>query len=258
MSSPPDGSAKRKSASGRRRLKKSLIRATICLGVLYFVIAYLFLPLEWRSYEKRHPALDDAPRIARTSSGIPGDPVNIGLVATEDEIHQALLAAMWFPADRVTLASSIRIAGSTVFHRPYEDAPVSSLYLWGRKQDIAFEKPVGDDARRRHHVRFWRSDQRDDDGKPLWLGAAAFDTRVGLSHTTGQITHHISPDVDAERDQLLADLKEAGAVLDVQWIEGFDNREGRNGGGDHYQTDGKLAVVVVGSPAISAGPGSDR
>ena len=33
-------------------------------------------------------------------------------------------------------------------------------------------------------------------------GGATFDERVGLSHTTGQITHHIAPDVDTERDHL--------------------------------------------------------
>ena len=218
-------------------------------AVLYLLSAYFLVPVGWRRYEKRHPALDDAPRIAHTANGIPGDPVNIGLVATEEEIHRAMLAAKWFPADPITLRSSMRIAGSTVFHRSYEDAPVSSLYLWGRKQDLAFEQPVGNDARRRHHVRFWRSDKVDDDGKPLWLGAATFDTKVGLSHTTGQITHHISADVDAERDKIVSDLKQAGASLGVRWIAGFDNLAGKNGGGDPYQTDGRLAVVMVGPVA---------
>src|SRR6185369_16696846 len=195
------------------------------------------------------PALDDAPRIAHTTTGIPGDPINIGLVATEEEIHKAFLAAGWFPADPITLESSIRIAGSTVLHRSYDDAPVSSLFLWGHKQDAAFEQPVGDDARRRHHVRFWRSDSRDGHGRPLWLGAATFDTRVGFSHTTGEITHHISANVDGERDKILADLTRAAAVHDVEWIDGFHmERHGKNGGGDPYETDGRLAVVTLAVP----------
>lgn len=221
-----------------------------CLGaMLYLVVAYLMLPLAWRRYEKRHPALENAPRITHTTTGIPGDPLNLGLVATEEQIHRGMLAAKWYPADPITLASSIRIAGSTVFHRPYDDAPVSSLYLWGRKQDLAFEQPVGDDARRRHHVRFWRSDQLDNAGRPLWLGAATFDTKVGFSHTTGEITHHIGPDVDADRDKIMADLKQAGALADEYWIDDFQQPPtGKNGGGDHWQTDGRLAVGVLQLP----------
>lgn len=223
-------------------------------AVVYLVCAYVIVPLVWRRYEKRHPALDGAPRIAHTATGIPGDPLNVGLVGTEEQIHRALLAAKWFPADPITLESSMRIAGSTVFHRPYEDAPVSSLYLWGRKQDLAFEQPVGEDARRRHHVRFWRSEKLDTNGRPLWLGAVTFDTRVGLSHTTGEITHHISPDVDAERDKLMADLKQADALVDVDWVDGFHvTLTGKNGGGDPYQTDGRLAVGILKSPATATG-----
>jgi hypothetical protein len=228
------------------------------LFVLYFALAYLLVPAGWRRYERRHPALDDAPPTAHTANGIPADPLNVGLVATEDEIHLALLAARWFPADPITLRSSVRIAGSTVLHRSYEDAPVSSLYLWGRKQDLAFEQPVGHDARRRHHVRFWCSEKVDEAGKPLWLGAATFDTRVGFSHTTGQITHHISPDVDAERDKIVADLRAAGAVQAVESIDHFSNRVGKNGGGDPYRSDGRLALVWIVAPAAPVPASTDR
>ena len=98
--------------------------------------AYLLLPLFWRRYEHRHPALDGTSWITRTGNDIPGDPMNIALVGSEKDIQWAMLSAKWFPADRITLASSLRIAAGTVFHRPYDDAPVSSLYFFGRKQDL--------------------------------------------------------------------------------------------------------------------------
>src|SRR6185295_12830123 len=107
----------------RSRLRR-LAGAAFAGLALYFVVAYVVLPVAWRSFEKRHPALNDAPRVTHTASGIPGDPINVGLVATEEEIHRGLLAAGWHPADPITLKSSIRIAGSTVFHREYDDAPV--------------------------------------------------------------------------------------------------------------------------------------
>jgi hypothetical protein len=102
-------------------------------------------------------------------------------------------------------------------------------------------------------VRYWRSGKLDDEGRPLWLGAATFDTKVGFSHTTGEITHHISPDVDAERDKIMADLKRVGALADLSWIDGFQKAlSGKNGGGDPYETDGRLAVGVLRSPTVRA------
>ncbi len=69
---------------------------------------------------------------------------------------------------------------------------------------------------------------------------------MGLSHTTGQVTHHIAPDVDAERDRLVGELQQAGMVQAVQWLDGFHTeREGRNGGGDPWHTDGRLAIVTL-------------
>jgi len=89
-----------------------------------------------------------------------------------------------------------------VFKRPDPDAPVSNLYLFGRKEDLAFEQEVDDNPRHRHHVRFGQTDKVDPDGRPVWVGSAVFDKRVGLSRTTGQITHVTAANVDAERDYL--------------------------------------------------------
>jgi hypothetical protein len=70
-----------------------------------------------------------------------------------------------------------------------------------------------------------------------------------LSYTTGEVTHHIGPDVDAERDLIVRGLTTAGWVASVQWIDGFHHElEGRNGGGDLWRTDGRLAVVRLAVP----------
>jgi hypothetical protein len=229
--------------------RSKLIRLGVWLPAVlavYAISAYLIIPALWRVEVVRHPALQGAPRITHTAAGIHGDPLNIALVATEAEIVKAMLAAGWHAADPVTLETSLRIVGSTIFHRPYVDAPVSNLYLWGRKEDLAFEQPVGDDPARRHHVRFWRSAEAEATGRPLWMGAATYDARVGFSHTTGQITHHIAPDVDSERDKIIQDLRHAGRLRQVSWIEQFHQvLQGYNGGGDPYSTDGRLAVGVI-------------
>ncbi len=224
-------------------------RATSLFGsllVVWAVSAYVMLPAAWRSFTRRHPALDEVPRVARTANGIAGDPLNVALVGTEEEIQQLMLVGKWLPADPITLKSSLRIAAGTVFRRSYETAPVSNLFLWGRKQDLAFQQPVGGDPRQRHHVRFWRSEALDEDGRPLWMAAATFDRAVGLSRTTGQITHHIEADVDAERNKLMDDLNQTGLLSGMYWVDDFhEKREGRNGGGDRYFTDGRLAVGVA-------------
>jgi hypothetical protein len=213
---------------------------------VYALAAYLVIPALWHVEILRHPAWRGTPRLTHTAAGIPGDPLNIALVAAERELVSAMLKATWHPADPLTLDTSLRMAGSVVFRRPYGEAPVSTLYLWGRPEDLAFEQAVGDDPARRHHVRLWRSGEADGMGRPLWLGAATYDAGVGFSHTTGQITHHIAPDVDAERDKIIADLRRAGQLRQVVWLDQFHQvLRGYNGGGDPYDTDGRLAVGVI-------------
>ena len=152
--------------------------------LLYLLAAYVVIPQAWKRDVRRHPELFDAPRITHTLDGIPGDPINVGLLGSEADVIHAMVAAKWDPADPLTFRSSARIAVDSVFCRPDANAPVSTLELLGRKQDLAFELPVGDSPRQRHHVRFWRWD-RLHDGKEVWFGAVTFDERVGLSHTTG-------------------------------------------------------------------------
>ena len=97
-------------------------------------------------------------------------------------------AAGWYPADPVTARSSVEIAGSVLLDRPYRRAPVSPLFYLGRPEDLAFEKPDGQSADRRHHVRFWKVLDQGQEKRPVWLGDATFDRGVGVSHYTGAIT----------------------------------------------------------------------
>lgn len=157
-----------------------------------------------------------------------------------------MLAAGWYPAAALSLRSDAEIAAASVLGRQYDDAPVSNLFLFGRKQDLAFEKPVGDNPRKRHHVRFWKWDRLSPDGRAVWFGSATYDERVGLSHTTGEITHHIGPDIDADRDLVIGDLQKAGLLTESYFVDDFHTtREGRNGGGDRWSTDGRLLVGVL-------------
>lgn len=228
------------------RRRGPLVLATVVIA--YLMLAYVVLPALWRHHE-REPGLASRPMVTRTGTGIPGDALNVGLVGGKEDVFRALEAAGWFPADPVTFRTSIAIIGSVVLDRAYQEAPVSPLYFEGKKEQFAFEKPDGKSADRRHHVRFWLALEKGTDGRPVWLGAVTYDRGVGFSHYTGQVTHHIGPDIDAERDLLMRDLTEAG-MIDARFkISGIGpTLFGRNGGGDPYYTDGEIDVgsLVVG------------
>jgi LssY C-terminus len=230
------------------RKRRFLIRATkvlVVIASLWLLAAYVVLPALWRHFEHQ-PAMEDAPRTSVTAQGIPGDPLNIALIGSEEGLIHAMLASGWKPADPITLRSSARIASSVLLNKSYPDAPVSNLFVFGRKQDLAFDKAEGRSARHRHHVRFWRSEDLGRGGVPLWIGAVTFDRSVGFSHLTGQITHHIGPDIDAERDDLIGDLRKGGWLTELFQVTGVGaTLVGRNGGGDRYDTDGELTVGVL-------------
>ncbi|WP_018387010.1 LssY C-terminal domain-containing protein [Ancylobacter sp. FA202] len=208
--------------------------------VIWAALAYVMLPRLWTHHEHQ-PGIKRMPMVTQTKQGIPGDPINVGLVGSEGDILQAMNAAGWVPANPVTLKSSLAIIGSVLLRRPDPQAPVSSLYYDGRVEDLAFEKEIGRSADKRDHVRFWKVLDSGKDGGPVWLGSATYDRGVGLSHYTGAVTHHIGPNVDAVRDLLIDDLKTAGMVRSVYQVTGLGpTLFGRNGGGDRYYTDGEV------------------
>jgi hypothetical protein len=220
-----------------------LVLATV--AAVYLALAYVALPALWTHHE-HEPGLASLPMVTRTGSGIPGDALNVGLVGGKEDVLRAMHAADWFPADPITLRTSIEIVGSVVLDRPYHDAPVSPLYYDGKKEQLAFEKPDGRSADKRHHVRFWLALESGAGGRPVWLGSITFDRGVGLSRDTGQVTHHIAPDIDAERDLLMRNLREAGMVRTFFKISGTGpTLLGRNGEGDPYVTDGEIDIASL-------------
>src|SRR5215813_13069789 len=224
------------------RLERVLL-TLLAVVALYTAIAYLLLPALWTHYEHQK-GLATLPMVTRTAQDIPGDAINVGLIGSEKDVLCAMNAAKWFPADPVTFRSSIEIAGSVLLDRPYPDAPVSPLFYLGRHEDLAFEKPAGKSADRRHHVRFWKVLDKGEEQRPVWLGAVTFDKGVGVSHLTGAITHHIAADIDAERDGLTKDIEDAGMATAKYQVTGVGpTLTGRNGGGDPYYTDGEVWIL---------------
>ncbi|WP_413776424.1 LssY C-terminal domain-containing protein [Rhodopseudomonas sp. P2A-2r] len=227
----------------RRGRLHQTARLTVFLLAVYGAVAYFLLPTFWTHYEHQQ-RLAGLPMVTMTAQGIAGDPINVGLIGDRTDVLCAMSKAGWYPADPVTLKSSVEIVGSVLLDRPYRDAPVSPLFYLGRREDLAFEKPVGSSADHRHHVRFWKVLDRGQEDRPVWLGDATFDRSVGISSYTGAITHHIAADIDAERTLLTGDLENAGMVTAKYQVTGIGpTLAGRNGGGDAYFTDGEVWIV---------------
>jgi len=237
---------------GRAILTLGIIGALIVAGVTLFT--HWLAPRLFTHYE-HNPALAGVPKRTQTRSGVAGDPVNVALVGTAAEVDTAFARAGWARADSLSRTSDLAIARSVLLRRPDSTAPVSSLYLYGRRQDVAFEHEVGRSASRRHHVRLWLAPGITDHGRPVWVGDAAYDLRAGLSHRRLAPTHHIEADVDRERDTVLADLAAAGQLTERYDVTGLGPRvDAHNAEGDRFDTDGELAVGVISPTNARHGP----
>lgn len=194
----------------------------------------------------------------RTTEGVLSDPINIALDGPERDLHVAMRRAGWVLAEERTLASSWQMVRSTLMGRSYPAAPVSHLYLMGRRHDFTYQQEVGGSTHQRHHVRFWRmppdfvlpGGYRAD-----WLAAGTYDRAVGFSFFTLQVTHRIDENIDVERDFLVDSVRYADPQVEVEVIKEFSTAyHHRNGQGDRFRTDGDLPVIdVTGAAARSAG-----
>ena len=142
----------------------------LAVGVTYGIAAYLVLPRVIRMGLK---VLQRklVPSFTVTGDGLPGDPVNLALIGTLQQLRAAFAALGWSEADQLGLKSSWGMVRAFVFNSPYPTAPFSTLYLFGRGQDIGFQKAIDNSPRKRHHIRFWAFGPR---AHPGYLGNRRF------------------------------------------------------------------------------------
>jgi len=193
----------------------------IAIFLTYVLGAYVLIPAGIRLVRVVLPA-KHLQAYSVTPDGFASDPVNIGIIGSRQELIAAMQAAGWTQADDHTVAHVAHQAVSVLLKRPYPAAPMSNLYLFGRRQDIGFELPLPGSRGNRHHVRFWATNYQPGNrlditaikwhrrqseirsGQRLWLGAASRDVGFAFITHNVQITHMIDPDTNAER-QLIVD-----------------------------------------------------
>jgi hypothetical protein len=246
------------------RLTDHRLPTILALALTYGIAAYIILPRVVRvglkiAQRKR------VPRFTITGDGLPGDPINLVLIGTRQQLCAAFAAAGWSEADRLCLTSSWRMVRAFVFKSPYATAPFSTLYLFGRGQDIGFQKAIDNSPRKRHHIRFWASsltraeatvgtagfwlntDRPLHHERVLWVGAGTKDTGLSLTKLTFQITHATDADTNAERDYIIAELTNNRVIVDVNSYKSGQHLPTERI--NHYTTDGEVTVASLAPPS---------
>lgn len=232
----------------------------LAVGVTYGVAAYVILPRVIR-FGVKLLRRNHIPAYTMTGDGLAGDPVNIALIGTLAQLRAAFAALGWVGAEALGLGSSWRMAKAFVLNRPYPAAPFSTLYLFGRGQDIGFQKAIGDSPRKRHHIRFWGIDPAQaektlqsasfwikakkppEGARVIWVGAATKDTGLSLTKLSFQITHATDSDSDAERDLVIAALQDRALIGEVTSYN--DSTDLPSQRVNHYVFDGDVSVAAL-------------
>jgi len=180
-----------------------------------------------------------------------GDPLNLVLIGLPKDIYTAFIRAGWDETETVTKASSLKTVRSFLSGGEYRYSPVSSLYVFSRPQDVAFQK-ARETIHERNHLRLWMS-RATYQGLPVWIGQISRD--IGVRFTTKTITtHKIDPNVDETREYLLENLAYAQSLKAFGYVGGvgevsMDQPRG-NLTGDPWFTDGYRVVLWVSSEPV--------
>lgn len=176
-----------------------------------------------------------------TKKGVGVDPINMLFIGTRWEVAGVFASAGWVGADAIT-ASNIAHQGKALFGDTYPTAPMSDLFYFGRRQDLAYQKN-STDIKKRDHLRLWMSNQLALDGRPVWFCAASRDIGIGVSkYSPTLITHKVEADRDLERDMVVQDLQNTGRMQNLTWIAGTAIDETTPFA---VKTDGRQALVVL-------------
>jgi hypothetical protein len=232
----------------------------LAAGLTYAIAAYVVLP---RAVRVGLKILQRklVPSFTVTGDGLPGDPVNLALVGTLQQLRAAFAALGWAEADRLGLTSSWRMTRAFVFNMPYPTAPFSTLYLFGRGQDIGFQKAIDNSPRKRHHIRFWalgllhadetwgaatfwlNTERPPGDARVIWVGAGTRDTGLSFTQLTFQITHSTDADTNAERNFIVGELTKSRLIEGVNVVRTGEQITTERV--NHYVNDGEITLATL-------------
>lgn len=235
----------------------------IAVILTYLFLAYGGLPAILRIWQALHKPTH-VPTRTHAADGWAVDAVNVVIVAGDKaDFIWAMQKAGWQVADARTPRTTTRMFFALLFNRPYPTAPFSNHYVFGHKQDIGFQIPVGNSPRHRHHVRFWQlgteTSEHHHHGfwqrllkkflhpkKQIWVGAAILDRGLNIRWRNLQLDHGIEGDTGIEREFIVESLHKAGVLKDRINIKAGEPLHTRHQGfGETIIADGFVALCEL-------------
>ncbi|MDB5101910.1 MAG: hypothetical protein JWM80_6331 [Cyanobacteria bacterium RYN_339] len=196
------------------------------------------------------------------------EPVTLYLTGSKADVVKALVKQGWVQNNGRSIKNYARQFLAVLTHYDkVSNGPVSSMFLYGRSEDMAFSKNV-DYNLGRDHMRLYKKGVDPKTGQDVWAVAATRDVAASVTlhkpeHTgpmpwdwkvaTPGFGHQTDEHIDRERDLIMHDLLASGQVKDFQAVNGVpkgapsqkqpDGSYVTNG----YPTDGKVYQVAVGA-----------
>ena len=196
---------------------------------------------------KVDPALlNQVPRRVKDAHGGSGDMVNFLLIGSQQQMLKAFADAGWVQVDRTTSEAVAHAILSTIAKQSYVEMPMSELYLYGRPQDfgMARAEPISV-VQTRHHLRVWKAPFQIN-GQDVWVGAATHDLGFEKDQRNGDVTHHIDPNVDDERNFVRQSLTDGGDIAAATLVTPRDPvKDAKTATGGSFHSDGRIVVMQL-------------
>jgi len=190
--------------------------------------------------------LDGLPRRVNDQFNNLGDMVNFVIVGSQKNVQAVLEAATWHVADTDNRKAILNAVLQTYDNKDYLAMPMSTLYLFGRKQDFGYEmaEPIAMVASR-HHFRIWKAGSAWN-GQEVWVGAGTHDIGFARDKRNNNVTHKIDPAVDGERDNIGISIQKTNKAKTFSYyLPPNPVQEAKNATGDGYHSDGRILVILL-------------
>jgi hypothetical protein len=189
------------------------------------------------------------PRVMN-GDGREGDMMNLLFVAREADFRRAFADAGWVETDKMRPTLFWHLMWQ---RKHYARLPMDRFYAFGRYQDLSYSLPDPTCVlTRRHHVRIWKTDY-EENGVPVWVGAATHDVALEFQKRRLWMSHRIDPDVDAEREFIANNLKKTDLVIREEYLHSaVPIFEARTTTGEPYHSDSRVLVLELSqTPALA-------
>lgn len=183
-----------------------------------------------------------------------GDPLNLVIVGETPLMMSSMSECGWAFTHRIDGTTVRRTISAALSGNAYLTAPVSSLYVFERKQDVAFQR-ARSNLSQRNHLRLWLAPFTVE-GRPVWIGQVSRDIGIKLTRESPTLTTHvIDPMVDESRQFVLESLLFRFRISDFGFTRASApvprTKPRHNLAGDPYFTDGLRLVLFLSQEPVS-------